>query len=247
MLEPVLPGGPAPLDGSTHSDTLHIEMAAIQETVREQRAGRPRDPRLDAAIMDATVVLLEERGYAELTLTAVAERANTTTAAIYRRWQSKSDLVGRSVFRTDGDDVVADTRDVAADIATMVRWSVEKICRPAALAALAGLLTESRGARAAWTSEAATASVQVAARLRRAQEAGEIRADVDPAVVSALISGPVLHMAMAGLAEQVDESWIDDLVSVILDGIRRDGVRHDGRPARRPRTRVTRAGKQLRR
>jgi AcrR family transcriptional regulator len=216
----------------------------VHETVQEQRAGRPRDPRLDAAIMDATVALLEERGYAELTLTAVAERANTTTAAIYRRWNSKSDLVGRSVFRTDGDDVVADTGDVATDIATMVGWSVEKICRPAALAALAGLLTESRGERAAWTTEAATASVQVATRVRRAQETGDIRSDIDPVVVSALISGPVLHMAMAGMADQVDKAWIADLVAVVLDGIRSDGVRHVGGIGRRPRKRATTAGKR---
>jgi AcrR family transcriptional regulator len=182
---------------------------------------------LDAAILDATVALLEERGYADLTLTAVAERAGTTTAAIYRRWQSKPDLVGRSVFRTDGDDVVADTGDVAADIAMMVGWSAEKICRPAALAALAGLLTESRAERAAWTTTAATAFGQVADRVRRAQEAGDIRSDIDPMVVSALISGPVLQMAMAGMADRVDDAWIADLVAITLDGIRSAGARHN--------------------
>jgi AcrR family transcriptional regulator len=190
--------------------------------------------------MDATVALLAERGYADLTLTAVAERANTTTAAIYRRWQSKSDLVARSVFRTDGDDVVAETDDLAADIATMVRWSVEKICRPAALAALAGLLTESGGERVARTTEGATALAQVAARLRRAQAAGEIRSDIEATVASALISGPVLQMALAGLAGRVDEAWIADLVAVLLDGMRSDGAR-DGETSGGHRPRVTTA------
>ena len=45
-----------------------------------------------------------------------------------------AELVMDAVFRTEGDDVVAETGDVAADLATMIRWSVEKICRPAALA-----------------------------------------------------------------------------------------------------------------
>ena len=59
--------------------------------------------------MAATLSLLEARGYNGLSLASVAEQAGTTTAAIYRRFGSKSELVTRSVFRTDGDDVVAET------------------------------------------------------------------------------------------------------------------------------------------
>jgi AcrR family transcriptional regulator len=184
------------------------------------RTGRPRDRRLDTAIVDATVALLGERGYHDLALTAVAERANTTTAAIYRRWGSKSDLVMDAVFRTTGDDVVADTGDLEADLVTMVRWSVEKICRPAALAALAGLLSESTPERSARAGDAATAADRTVERLRVAQAAGELRADVDPGVLGALIAGPVLQMTMRGAADEIDDAWIADLVTVVLDGAR---------------------------
>ena len=190
----------------------------MDATAQPRRRGRPRDPSLHAAIVDATLALLEERGYGELTLTAVAERAGTTTAAIYRRWSSKSELVNDAVFRTYGDDVVADTGDLAADITTMVRWSVQKICRPAALAALSGLLGESRPDRAARARDAATASGRTAERLDRAKAAGEIRPDLDTRVLVALISGPVLHAALNGDSEEVDEAWIADLVAVVLDG-----------------------------
>jgi len=182
-------------------------------------AGRPRDPRLDAAIVDATVALLEEGGYGGLTLTAVAERAGTTTAAIYRRWGSKAELVTQAVFRTAGDDVVADTGDLAADLATMVRWSVDKLCRPVALAALAGLLTESRSERAARAADVALAGHRVAERLERAKRAGEIRPDVETGVLVAVISGPVLQAALGGGADQIDDGWVGDLVKVVLDGI----------------------------
>ena len=40
-------------------------------------AGRPRDPRIDAAILTATADLLVQIGYSNLTLAAVAERAGT--------------------------------------------------------------------------------------------------------------------------------------------------------------------------
>jgi len=181
------------------------------------RVGRPRDASLDAAIVEATVALLEERGYSDLSLAAIAERAGTTTAAIYRRWGSKSELVARAVFRTDGDDVVADTGDLAADLETMVRWAVDKIYRPAALAAIAGLISESRGDRRERAKQAAGASRLVLERLERAKSAGELRADVDTSVLTALIDGPVLHVALAGMTG-IDDAWIAELVRVVLEG-----------------------------
>ena len=56
-------------------------------------AGRPRDPRIDAAILAATAELLVTIGYSNLSLAAVAERAGTTKSALYRRWSSKAELV----------------------------------------------------------------------------------------------------------------------------------------------------------
>ena len=205
------------------------------------RAGRPRDPRLEAAIVAATVALLEERGYHAMSLAAVAERSGTTTAAIYRRWSSKSELVAHAVFRTSGDDVVADTDDVEADIATMIRWSVEKLARPAALAAIAGLLGEGRRDRRDRTDDAATASRLTAERLGRAQDAGQLRADVDVTVLAAMIDGPVLHAALSGTAYRIDDAWIADLLKVVLEGARSKGATKRRTPSRtstrtRPRT-----------
>jgi hypothetical protein len=62
-------------------------------------------------------------------------------------------------------------------------------------------------------------NASVAARLERAKAAGELRADVDTTVLTVLIDGPVLHAALSGLPG-VDDAWIADLVSVVLDGAR---------------------------
>ena len=199
-------------------DTVRIVMG--ENTSDHRPAGRPRDPQLDAAIIDATVQLLTERGYNELSLAAVAERAETTTAAIYRRYGSKSELVTRAVFRTDGDDVVADSGDVAADIATMIGWSVEKLQHPAALAAIIGLLGESKAERKKNVAQSSAASRLTAERLERAKATGELRADVDTSVLASLIDGPVLHAVLGGMAHQIDDEWIAQLVAVVLDGAR---------------------------
>jgi len=180
--------------------------------------GRPRDPRVDRAIEDAAIELLETRGYNELSLAAVAELAGTTTAAIYRRYGSKSELVARVVFRTDGDDVVAETGDLAADLETMIRWSVEKLSRPAALAAILGLLGAPKHARVDRAADAAGASMLVVGRLERAKALGELRSEVDTRVLAAMIDGPVLHAVLGGMADPIDDAWISGLVSILLRG-----------------------------
>ncbi|MEV8376402.1 TetR/AcrR family transcriptional regulator [Kribbella sp. NPDC056861] len=55
--------------------------------------GRPRDPRRDEAILGATRELLSEKGYAQLSIEAVAARSGTAKSSIYRRWDGKEQLV----------------------------------------------------------------------------------------------------------------------------------------------------------
>jgi len=204
---------------------------SIATAPEEPKAGRPRDARLDAAIRQATVELLEEHGYFDVSLASIAERAGTTTPSIYRRWSSKADLVVQAVFRIEGDDVVADTGDLAADITTMVWWTVEKLCRPAGRAALVGLLGESHEELRERRADVTRVMARTGERLERAKVAGEIRPDVDTAVLVAMMSGAVLQMAVTNGRRGVDDAWVAAVVSVLLDGIRpSDRTEHERGP-----------------
>jgi AcrR family transcriptional regulator len=202
---------------------------SIATAPKEPKAGRPRDARLDAAIQQATVELLEEHGYFDVSLASIAERAGTTTPSIYRRWSSKADLVVQAVFRTEGDDVVADTGDLAADITTMVWWTVEKLCRPAGRAALVGLLGESHVELRERRADVTRVMARTGERLERAKAAGEIHPDVDTAVLVAMMSGAVLQMAVTNGRRGVDDAWVAAVVSVLLDGIRPPDRKEDQR------------------
>lgn len=59
----------------------------------EPRVGRPRDPSREAAILAATLDLLGEVGYEQVTVRAIAQRAGAGLATLYRRWDSKEELV----------------------------------------------------------------------------------------------------------------------------------------------------------
>jgi AcrR family transcriptional regulator len=54
---------------------------------------RRRGEALETALLDAAWAELTERGYDELTIDAVATRAGTSRAVLYRRWPNKQDLV----------------------------------------------------------------------------------------------------------------------------------------------------------
>lgn len=55
--------------------------------------GPVRDETRDARIIEAVLDLIVESGYADLTMGAVAARAEVAKATVYRRWASREDLV----------------------------------------------------------------------------------------------------------------------------------------------------------
>src|ERR1700728_1294432 len=62
-------------------------------TSMQSKAGRPRDPALDRAILSAAGRQLGELGYARMSLESVAAAAGTTTPSLRRRYQNKAELV----------------------------------------------------------------------------------------------------------------------------------------------------------
>lgn len=66
--------------------------AADPETAGRRRAGRPRSPARDAAILVAALRLLTTEGYARMTMDGVAAEAGVSKATIYLRYRGKADL-----------------------------------------------------------------------------------------------------------------------------------------------------------
>jgi AcrR family transcriptional regulator len=81
--------------------------------------GRPLDSSRHAAILEAALQGLAERGYDLLTMDEIAARAHAGKGALYRRWPSKAALVADAVlaWRDElGPVTVPDTGSLRGDI-----------------------------------------------------------------------------------------------------------------------------------
>lgn len=163
--------------------------------------GRTLDPQVSDAVLDAALTLLERDGFARMTMEAVAREARVGKPALYRRFGSKAELVVAVVDTRlppleppDLGDAEAEMRiamqglppDAERYLALIGGLMAEREHHPEVIAAFRDtILTPRRAA--------------VAAVIRRGQERGELRTDVDPVVALDLFAGQILARAFAGV------------------------------------------------
>lgn len=80
------------------------------------RPGRPRDARADAAILDAAVDVLADRGPAGFTVDEVAARAGCGKATVYRRWPSRAALMLDTAHQMGLEAPAIDTGSLRDDL-----------------------------------------------------------------------------------------------------------------------------------
>jgi AcrR family transcriptional regulator len=184
--------------------------------------GRPRDPRIDSAVLRATVELLGETGYAGLSVDAIARRAGTSKPAIYRRWPSKAHLVHEAVFPMSDATELPDTGSLAGDVHEMMRRTLAVLTTPAARAALPGLVGEMASDL---TLHAAllerfgdVLSRGLTERLADAAARGEVRPEVTAADLAEAIAGISL-LALLTRGAALDDAWVERAATLILRGI----------------------------
>ncbi|MGN0102362.1 MAG: TetR family transcriptional regulator [Dietzia sp.] len=184
--------------------------------------GRPRDTRIDAAIIAATRELLLESGYVALTLSAVAARAGTTTAALYRRWPGKAQLVHEAVLEADtlrpvGQSAGEDPRvgDVGsrADLRALVETVRTLFDRPEVRVALPGLIAD--------TVADPHLHARMITRLTGDLPAFEARfghtrrAGARLPVLAEVVAGAAIFRLLVDPAAPLDEDWVEELTALL--------------------------------
>ncbi|MCW5249149.1 MULTISPECIES: TetR/AcrR family transcriptional regulator [unclassified Streptomyces] len=190
-----------------------------------------RSERSRRAIYDAALALVGEVGYPRTTIEGIASRAGVGKQTIYRWWSSKADVLLEAFLdladeaaRAAGQRTYAipDTGDLAADLKAVLRATVDELRDPRfegpsrALAA-EGVVDEQLGRR--FVAQLLEPSLQLYVdRLRAAQEAGQVRPDVDPRIALELFVSPLAQRWLQHTAP-FSYAYTDTLVDYALHGI----------------------------
>jgi AcrR family transcriptional regulator len=191
--------------------------------VSEPAMGRPRDSRIDEAVLKATRDLLAEEGFAATTVQAVARRAGVGASAIYRRWPSRLELI---VTATDpGLDKLElePTGDLEGDLRRFMDAYLELFDTPVSRAAFPGLLAV-RGAESVEYRHLMQDMGQgVRPAFRAVLEAappGAVNPAVDPDTVLDMIIGAALYRVFIHPFTQRSHPP-DDVVDLLVRALKR--------------------------
>jgi AcrR family transcriptional regulator len=185
-------------------------------------AGRPRDRRIDAAILRATADLLVQIGYSNLTMAAVADRAGTTKTALYRRWSSKAELVHEAAFPAAPTAIATPPGDFGSDVRAMIAAARDVFTSPVVRAALPGLIADMAAdadlnARVMDRFTGLFAAVRD--RLGDAITRGEVHADIDPERLIEVIGGATMLRLLLRPNQNLDDEWVDQTTAIVVHGV----------------------------
>ena len=108
----------------------------------QPKAGRPRDPALDRAILSAAARQLGELGYARMSLESVAAAAGTTVPSLRRRYRDKADLAAAVIGSLRVEDPPAGAPTPRAHALAILENFHANLRATPALAVLGSLLAE---------------------------------------------------------------------------------------------------------
>lgn len=185
--------------------------------------GRPRDPQLDAAIVQATLQLFADSGYGAVTMEAVATLAGVGKATLYRRYPGKAQMVVdavTSVIETAPEMPGASVHDeLVALLETIRRKSGSLSARifPQLLSAGA----ENPEMMALYREQVADPRrARFTAVLVRAVQQGLLRADVDLGYACDLMVGPVVYRNLVRTELAYEPGFAARVVTDVLAALR---------------------------
>lgn len=161
-----------------------------------QRPGRPRDPEVDTAILQAAREVFVERGVEATSIEAVARRAGVSRVTVYRRYRDKQELLV-DMLTWARDEPVPEldaerlTLDGLADLLTraLARPQVQEL-----LVRLAGAAADHPELiRAFWTSFVQPRREALVDLLHRCQQLGRLDPRADPDTILDMAAGAILY------------------------------------------------------
>lgn len=173
-----------------------------------RRRGRARDPAIDARILAVAHRHLSNVGYEAMSVAAVAEEAQTTRQALYRRWPTKASLASAALAGAEDSGPVISSPEPLRDLAAELTDFQRGVSKPGRLSLVGTMLQGSTDAklRARYQERViAPRRQRIRTILQRAQELGLIDPEADLDVAVTLPTGAWYARALAG--ERPPRDW----------------------------------------
>jgi len=206
-------------------------MSSVRRTAKGEapRIGRPREPRADRAIHQATLELVGDHGVHAFRIDDVATCAGVGKGAIYRRYSSKEELVAGAVGSlVDEEIVVPDTGSTHGDLLALMREAVELYSgslparlMPNLVSAMAQRPELAQAVRDGFLSSRRAALSQV---IERGVERGDLRGDIDIDLALDVLGGPLFYRLLI-TGGPIDDDLAHAVTDLIMTGFKKERAR----------------------
>jgi AcrR family transcriptional regulator len=184
-----------------------------------RKRGRPRSAEADEAILEAAIDAFVEDGWNGLTIEGVAARAGVGKATIYRRYESRTDLLFAAARRlAEERDPVPDTGTLRGDLLALVQSFVRMMASTRHGQAIPEMVAATAkhpelnppyreflsGRRDAWR-----------AAIGRGVERGDLPPGVDRELLVDQLVGPLFYRTLVS-HEPIDDEYVDRLVESVV-------------------------------
>jgi AcrR family transcriptional regulator len=187
--------------------------------------GRPRSEAVERAIIDGVMRLIEDGvPLADLSIERIARTAGVGKATIYRRWSNKEDLFVDVLRAFEPEDPELPGTSMRDDLVVLLESLRQRGLVSRSSAILRNVQAQMKSSPKIWAVYHATV---VAPRrrlgldiLRRGQENGELRRDVDVELMNDILVGPMLVRSVMRPEADLQEDLAEQIVDRVLEGLR---------------------------
>lgn len=172
--------------------------------------GRPRSAKSHQAMLKATLELLGEVGFGALSIEAISARAGIGKTTIYRRYDSKEELVADAIESIRQDIIIPNTGNLDDDLDELIQNAAQITLSPIGKQTVAMIIgsaaSNSQFAQIYWKKYLQPRRKAFAAVIERAKMRNEILNDIDSDLIFDSMSGIMLY---ALIFPPKNESWLE--------------------------------------
>jgi AcrR family transcriptional regulator len=185
-------------------------------------AGRPRSEASKNAILNATIDLLEQSGYASMTIEGIASHAGVSKATIYRWWNNKTMLVMDAFLILIAPQIEFHEAGSIRESYLKQLQGLSNVLNSTIGRTMLSIISESEQGsevvKAFHTHYIVPRRADAKSILEKGIIRGEVRSEIDLDVVLDMIYGP-LYFRVLIYKKTLDQSFLETLVDYTMKAI----------------------------